>query len=412
MRTFCGFVLLSLRAWAAPPPIAFTWSTVPVFQHLASVNATFESEFPPARLSWLASRFPVIILEHAHAMGSWAYAGPNGTGSTWGPEPFDPPGGYIEDHFATAATQLKALNSSITVLYYQQITGALPYYRASGAVSSHPTWRLDPTTCQPVAAARPGSEGSVGDILPNYVSYAWDHTQAGVTDAFVHSFVNMTNSTLLDGTYIDTAGCYGDASQQAASDATVRAMQTAAPDKIVGFHTGSKPFSGVSAYMDYTFAVPTTKASSRNGGAAKDTSGKAAVAWLDANAAAGATSFAHIGDVAGGANQIYALAVFLSGAYNQSYFAFSSAEKTAPAWEQCSPGAPTWPVFPTWCTGQGYTADYDRPLGEPLGPKVRTGGPRDEVSRSFASGTKVTVQLSGSACLIAWADGATTSCAA
>ena len=407
----CGVMLAAAAQLVAPPPIQFSWNTVPVFQHLASVNATFAEEFPPARLSWLASRFPVVILEHAHAMGAWAYNGPTGPGSTWGPEPFTPPGGFIEDHFAAAASQLKALNASITVLYYQQITGALPYYRGSSPIGSHPAWRLDPTTCQPPVARGSIDAAGAGDILPNYVSFAWDHSQSGVTAAFVDSFVNMTLSTHLDGTYIDTAGCYSNASQQAASDATVRAMQAAAPGKIVGFHTSATPFAGASAYMDYTFAVPVGPArAGRSSGAKKDTSGKAAVAWLDANAAAGAVSFAHIGDVAGGADQVYALAVFLAGAYNQSYFAFSSAEKAAPAWEQCSPGAPTWPAFPTWCTGQGYTPDYDRPLGEPLGPRTRTGGARDEVTRAFRSGTRVTVELSGAACSIAWSDGATTTC--
>jgi hypothetical protein len=58
--------------------------------------------------------------------------------------------------------------------------------------------------------------------------------------------------------------------------------------------------------------------------------------------------------------------------------------------------------------GRGCDADQPR---DPLGPRAPTGGKLDEVSRTFASGTRVTVQLSGAACAIAWADGATTTCA-
>jgi len=400
---------LLVGAAGAPPRPLFSWASVPTFQHLASVNATSTAPFPPARLAWLAATFPVVVLEHAHAMGAWAYEPPAGPGSTWGPAPFLPPrSGYIEDNFAAAAAAIKALNSSVTVLYYQQITGALPYYRASAAVTTA-GFALD-ANCQPVGAGAGAGAGALGDILPNYATYAWDHTAAGVTANFVAAFVNMTRSfPALDGTFVDTASCYNAPAQQDASDATVRAMQAAVPDKIVGFHTESAPFSGASAYMDYTFAVPAKKL--RAGKPGKDSSGKAAVAWLDANAAAGAVSFAHIGDVAGGADQVYALAVFLAGAYDQAFFAFSSAEKAAPAWVQCDPAAPTWPAYPTWCTGQGYAADFDRPLGAPLGPRTATGGARDEVTRSFASGTRVTVELSGAACEIAWADGAKTACA-
>ena len=399
-------------AWPSPP--SFSWATVPVFQHLASVNASASAPFPPARLAWLAATYPVVVLEHAHAMGAWAYEPPAGPGSVWGPAPFTPRGGFIEDAFLYTAAALKAArNASLTVLYYQQITGALPYYRASQALNANPTWKLD-ANCAPTAGA--GRGGSfVGDILPNYATYAWDHTRQGVTANFVSNFVNMTaGNSPLDGTFIDTAACYSGAGQATASIATVAAMQAAVPGKIVGFHTESSlaGANGFSAAMDYTFAVPAKKAAAVAAAPGKDTSGKAAVAWLNANFAAGVTSFAHIGDVAGGADMMYSLAVFLAGANNNSYFAFSSAEKTAPAWEQCwDGGSPTAPVFPTWCSGQGWSPDFARPLGEPRGAAAPTGAGKDEVTRAFASGTTVTVELSGNTCTIAWADGAQTVCA-
>ena len=132
---------------------------------------------------------------------------------------------------------------------------------------------------------------------------------------------------------------------------------------------------------------------------------------MNANYAAGVISFAHIGDIDQGVDMIYSLAVFLAGVNNRSYFAFSSADKTEAAWMQCwDGGSSTYPLFPTWCSGQGGSADFLRPLGEPLGPATVTGGGKNEVTRVFKSGTRVTVQLLGTTCTIAWGDGHTTTC--
>lgn len=417
---FTGIINVS----GLPPAPAFSWATVPLYQHLASVNATNTQPFPPARLAWLAANFPVVVLEHAHGMGSWAYNPPNGTG-VWGPAPFTPPGsGYIEDAFAVAAVALKKLNNSITVLYYQQITGALPYYRASQPLNNNMKWALDSSTCNPITGSGTMMNEGIkippfNDILPNYVTYAYDHTQSGVTDNFVAAFMNMTLSTLVDGTFIDTASCYNSPTQAAASLTTVQAMQTACPNKIVGFHTSSsmKGDNGFTAAMDYTFAVPSKRRQRQQrrrlgfGGPGKDTSGQAGLDWMTANYAAGVISFAHIGDIDQGVDMIYSLAVFLAGVNNRSYFAFSSADKSEAAWMECwDGGSLTYPLFPTWCSGQGGSADFSRPLGEPLGPATSTGGRGNEVSRTFKTGTKVTVQLLGTTCTIAWADGHTTVC--
>jgi hypothetical protein len=48
----------------APPKPRFSWDTVPLFQHLASVNASFGQEFPPARLAWLAASAKAARGEH------------------------------------------------------------------------------------------------------------------------------------------------------------------------------------------------------------------------------------------------------------------------------------------------------------------------------------------------------------
>jgi hypothetical protein len=309
--TLLSFAVMHI-ATAARPVAHFSWDHVPVFQHLASVNATFQQPFPAQRLAWLASSYPLVVLEHAQGQGHWAYNPPNGIGSTWGPAPFSPPSGLIEDHFVSAAAAIKALNRSVVVLYYQQITGSLPYYRASQIVNAHPEMTLD-DNCDPRRGGAAAAGASLGDILPNYVTWAWDHTAAGVTQNFVANFLNVTSNSLLDGTYIDTASCYNSGSQAAASLATVQAMQAAAPGKIVGFHTDSDlaGANGFSAAMDYTFAQPSAKQPKPG---KKDLSCKAGIAWLAANGAAGVMSLAHIGDVDQGPDYTYSLACYLAGA--------------------------------------------------------------------------------------------------
>ena len=111
-------------------------------------------------------------------------------------------------------------------------------------------------------------------------------------------------------------------------------MQHAVPSKLVAFHcTDASPALsghelGVAAGMDYTLAVPTTPAAAGNGdepapGHAPQTGAKA-VAWMAANGEAEVLSLAHIGATLFSAKYNYSLAVFLAGANERSYFAFSS----------------------------------------------------------------------------------------
>ena len=119
---------------------------------------------------------------------------------------------------------------------------------------------------------------------------------------------------------------------------------------------------GTGAAMDYTFAQPNASASGKKKGGL---SGADAVAWLAGNAAAGVLSLAHMGATLFDANQNYSLAVFLAGANELSYYAFSSNYKdpATPSWLDCSPqGAPTWPVFPTCVRGAVLTPPWLRPL--------------------------------------------------
>jgi len=208
-------------------------------------------------------------------------------------------------------------------------------------------------------------------MLPNYVTWAWDHRQSGVTAAFVDSFVKMMSNSSLDGTFIDTAQCYSSPGQEQASLATVQSMQSAAPDSWVGFHTESSlsGSNGFAAAMIYTLAKSGKKLATGEARGlqkpGKDLSGQAAVDWMNNNTAAGVMSLCHIGALDQDPDYKYSLAVFLAGSSELTYFAFSSNYKgqDVPAWENCwDGGSSTAPIFPTWCSGQGWSEDFARPL--------------------------------------------------
>ena len=353
---------------------AFSWATVPLYNELANINATLPAgEFSPAMAAYLSSNFSLVVLEHAQGQ-RYCY-----DGRSYGPLPFAPPTGVIEDHFAAAARQLKALDPATLVLFYQNANALLPYYRWAANVTSNPS--------------RCTSSGAhMMQCVP--VTWAWNHSspttlpiwQAGLAAA----------APELDGMYVDTAGCRDPAELQ-----TLASLQKAFPSKIIGFHDfnvgaacGGNASGALRLSQTYTFG---------EGGAAD-------VAWVAGNERLGVTSLCHAQTTAGTALQNYSLALFLAAAGNFSMYAFSSFNSSgggAP-WEFCNPRSPTAPAFPTWCAGQGWSADFEKPLGAPRGPAAPTGGKKGQVAREFASGTRVTVDVGGSFAEIAWADGSFT----
>jgi hypothetical protein len=406
-RLRASLALAAAVACGAAPPRAplFNFDTVPVYQHLAAVNTSL---FPTARAAWLARHYPLIIIEHVQDQG-YLYKPPSGA-KAWGPEPFTPPTAFFEDAAARVATQLKDLNTSTIVLYYQNANSGLPWYRLSAPLASnaHPEFRLKNGSCH--------SLGDSGDAMVPYESFDFDHRVDGVQPWFVASFLDTTaRFPVFDGVYIDQDGAsVCSPAQFAAVVATVAAIQAASPDLIVGFdETNGVPSgaAGFRAAMDYSLCAPTVPGRAPP----RLNSGLDAVRWLRANGDAGVISLAHDGaDAPNDGLYNYSLSVFLAGMHETtpSYFAYCSMRKNAPLWEDCwDGGSDEAPVFPTWCAGMGGSSDFLRPLGPPLGAAVPTGRPGDEVTRSFASGTRVTVELSGEACLIAWSDGHRTACA-
>ena len=403
LRTVLACSALAAACGVAP---LFNFDTVPVYQHLAAVNTSL---FPNARAVWLARNYPLVVIEHVQDQG-YLYTPPPGA-KAWGPEPFAPPTAFFEDAAARAASQLKQLNASTVVLYYENANAGLPWYRLSAPLASgaHPEFRLKNGSCH-------SSLGDGGDAMVPYESFDFDHRVDGVQGWFVASFLDtVARFPVFDGVYIDQdAASTCSPAQFAAVVETAAAMQAARPDLIVGFdETNGLPSgaAGFRAAMDYSLCAPTVPGRAPP----RLNSGLDAVRWLQANGDAGVISLAHDGaDEPNDGLYNYSLSVFLAGMHETtpSYFAYCSMRKDAPLWQDCwDGGSEEAPAFPTWCAGMGASPDFQRPLGPPLGPAAPTGRPGDEVTRSFASGTTVTVALSGESCLIAWGDGHRTVCA-
>merc|ERR1712217_450106 len=102
-----------------------------------------------------------------------------------------------------------------------------------------------------------------------------------------------------------------------------------------------------------------------------------------------------------------ALAAFLIGAGERTYFAFSAKGDPhgpgAQGPDFCDPHSQTAPAFPTWCSGMGWTDEFDRPLGRPLEQAQRLSD--GTWQRRFAAGTNVSLNVGEKACQIDWADG-------
>jgi hypothetical protein len=175
---------LALSGSAHQP--AFSWDTVPVFQQLCNVNGTLAAEFPRAKLAWLARYFPLVTLEHCQGQGFETYTGQILQH------------GFIEDHMLAAAAQLKAVNSSVTVLYYNNQDAALPYYRQSRPLyGTHPEWALK----------NHPSHDEGGHMFPNLTGVDYNLSIPEVQQLWKSHFSNMTKpGSPLDGIFIDVAG--------------------------------------------------------------------------------------------------------------------------------------------------------------------------------------------------------------
>ena len=356
---------------------AFSWDTVPVFQQLCDVNGTLGAEMPAEKLRWLARWFPLVTIEHCQGQGAEAYSGDVLRH------------GFIEDHMLALAAQIKAVNSSTTVLYYNNVDAALPFFRmARPLYDAHPDWALR------------GAVSHGGHMFPNVSGKMFNQSVPGVRYLWLQHFANMTKlGSALDGIFIDVADHKNNPST---TETLFGAMQRANPGKIVGHVTSLSEKVPYKLKQTYTF------------GASEDEIEALAVCSSQPGAICEAhfqPSFESFGgkphDNPSGWNAT--LAAFLIGANEGSYFGFST--KTPQTGEYFCGGP-----YPTWASGMGWSEDYTRPLGPPDGPASLS--EEGVYTRNFGgNATRVMLQLRGkdgadSLCEISWADGHRTQCTA
>jgi hypothetical protein len=368
-------------ATAATAP-AFSWDTVPVFQQLCSVTGTIGAELLPVKkLRWLVRYFPLVTIEHCQGQGAEAYSGQVLQH------------GFIEDHYLALAAEIKALNSSTTVLYYNNVDAALPYFRmARPLYEDHPDWALK------------GAVSSGGHMFPNVSGLKFNQSVPAVRALWAEHYANMTRTgSPLDGIFIDVAGS---SNKRANTTALFGSMQRQNPETIVGHVTSLATSAPYRLKQTYTFAATHGEIS----------------ALAECSAQKGAICEAHyqpsFGSFGGEPHKNPSgwnatLAAFLIGAGEGSYLAFST--KTPQTGEYFCEGP-----YPTWASGMGWSDDYTRPLGPPDGPATRrsTADGGLVYSRSFgANATRVSLQLARGGegvirCEISWADGHLTRCSA
>ena len=363
----------NLRAQSAIDKLQFSWDTVPLYQQLCNPNATLGQAFPKERLEFLATHYPLITLEHCQGYYSFTQNGSHYR---------------IEDYFVSASNELKAVNPNVTVLFYVSSVKGEAYYRwCSEGFQEHPSWRV-------VNENNDVCTSDAGHMLPQCRVYLWDQRQTAVQNYWASLCANLTNrsDSSLDGCSIDTASTCLVSEKETTRFETGRenavslAQELAGVNYIVGAVNAAAKDKVQLGHM-YTFSAS-----------------KKSLDWLNEMKEANMIAEAHAQTAVGGKRDHVnaSLAAFLIGAYEKSYFAFST-----------SPGAGYHPfcdgTAPTWCYGMGWIDEFSKPLGKPLSDAVVSRGGM-HYERKFASGTNVTLDLEENSCEILWADGSATIC--
>ena len=158
-------------------------------------------------MEWLARYFPLVTIDFCQGQGVETYGGDILRH------------GFVEDHMLALAAQIKAVNSSTTVLYYNNVDAALPFYRmARPLYERHPDWALR------------GVVTDGGHMFPNVSGLKFNQSVPAVHDLWMQHYANMTRpSSPLDGIFVDVAQHSND---EATTRALFEAMQQSNPGLI------------------------------------------------------------------------------------------------------------------------------------------------------------------------------------
>eukprot|EP00730_Choanoeca_flexa_P011688 TRINITY_DN27588_c0_g1_i1.p1 TRINITY_DN27588_c0_g1~~TRINITY_DN27588_c0_g1_i1.p1 ORF type:complete len:352 (+),score=63.87 TRINITY_DN27588_c0_g1_i1:51-1106(+) len=322
--------VLALCHAGAPP--RFSWDTLPVFYHAANTSGPFSDE-----AIQLLAKYPMVTIEKFQ-------------GTCW--QDKGTPDCHQEEIIINELKRIKAINSNVSTIAYFNSVLDFPFYSMHQVMLEHEQYMLH------------YANGSVfkqhGD---HFYGDAFDWTEPGMVDLFLHTCINATQTGYADGCFADRSvstiahgavASHGD--WDAAHLAGLQKLSAAiAPGPLVANHAYNE--TGLSAAMIETC-----------------TPNAAGFAEYQATVASSKIAQCHCGGDTGlkcteeDAKFNSTVAMFLIGAQPNAYF-----------------GCGAWLY-----SGNNITQDvlwmdmYDRPLGAPESDAVKSG---DVYTRKFASGT-------------------------
>ena len=331
---------------------AFSFDTVPVFIHTCNVSGPWNS----TTLQYFA-KYPIITMEK----GSGVYATE---------EPYASQ--YAEDKIIEACRQIKAIKPDIICIFYYNSLRDWTFYRVHETLAAHNEWWLKDNNGRTVLVGGDKSfpKPAQGLLVPDY-------RQKVVQKLWSDECVNVArdNYGIVDGCFSDTPQVntfngYNFTKQdlkefEIGHNASIAATQfglNASNASVTICDNGYVPQGNI-ATMLQTFDAA-----------------EQYIQQLLSFSTRGVLIEVHAHQCTGTAF-INTLSAFLIGMNKYSYYGCSNGWQWPDSWNIWHP-------------------EYDKPLGQPLGPAIKVNG---IYSRSFKSGTNVTFNTKTNTGKIDWA---------
>jgi hypothetical protein len=361
-------LLLPLLASPVSALPLFSWSTLPVYTH--TCNAT--GPFNEAAITALA-RYPLVTVEKGQGVFETPTSGAGGA----------------EARIAQALAAVKAANASAFTLFYYNSILSWDMYDLGAFLEANPSLCLQNRTGGCVRIP-----GDPAFPQPKNGLNVFDFTNPKVFSLWVDECVGLTSkyAGAVDGCFADRAdNVTGQGWAHTLDPAKMEAYAEAHEQAMISVQAGLNASLPGSVLVSNHIVVPGVTATMIEAFAATE----ASISELLAFAATGAIVEVHPGYSEDGSDNYCeeitnSLAAFLIGAGEGSYY-------------HCSRGWISNSSFPDaddeWLT---WREEYDRPLGAPTGPAVKTGA---VYTRGFASGTHVRFDTTTNTGTITWAGG-------
>lgn len=355
-------LLAALPALARTALPAFSWATVPTFWHACNTSGPLNA----AVAAYVAAHPSIASVTVEKGQGV-----------------FSGDGLAAEQRILAALRLLRAARPGVaTVAYFNSVLN-WPYYELAADVKAHQEYALKNDSGLPVLI-----RGDRSFPQPAGGMEVFGFGDAATRAWFAASSCGAFATADVDGCFMDRAGPEGfpgvanETAYNAGHDAVLAEMQAAlgADRFIIANNYVPQPSPGAGGVL----------ATMMEGFSAS----AGAVEQLAEFAARGLIVQAHVyGDCSDAAFFESALAAFLVGAGERSYFACAAGWQVDPRWPDVAPSAQT-----DWMQ---WREQYDRPLGPPCGPRVLSGG---VYTRSFgpACATKVTLNSTSHSGTIVW----------